>query len=113
MLHRLQLVSGRPLKTFRIAPGPAPVDLADVAITSGGTVLVLEAASGRILWEYTTNSGIIAPTTTFTVAGKQYLAVQAGWDGDARAMAGNVARFFPGEVPDVPTGGAIWVFALE
>src|SRR5262245_21948276 len=47
-LHRLQLVSGRPLKTFRIAPDSAPVDPVDVAITSGGAVLVLDAA-GRIL----------------------------------------------------------------
>src|SRR5262245_1597151 len=47
-LHRLQLVSGRPLKTFRVAPDSAPVDPVDVAITSGGAVLVLDAA-GRIL----------------------------------------------------------------
>jgi len=48
-LHRLQLVSGRPLKTFRIAQDSSPVDLVDVAITSGGAVLVLDAAGGRIL----------------------------------------------------------------
>lgn len=48
-LHRLQLVSGRPLKAFRIAGDAGPVNLADLAITRGGTVLVLDAASGRIL----------------------------------------------------------------
>ena len=42
-LHRLQLVSGRPLKTFRIAPDSAPAEPIDVAITLGGTVLVLDA----------------------------------------------------------------------
>jgi hypothetical protein len=48
-LHRLQLVSGRPLRSFRVPPSKTPVDLADVAITRGGTVLVLDAASGTIL----------------------------------------------------------------
>lgn len=48
-LHRLQLVSGRPLRSFRVPPDRAPVTLADVTITRGGTVLVLDAASGSIL----------------------------------------------------------------
>jgi PQQ enzyme repeat len=60
-----------------------------------------EAVSGKILWEFTTNSGIIAPPTTFTVDGKKYLAVQSGWEGDARAMTNAVRPFFPGEVPNV------------
>ena len=47
-LHRLQLVSGRPLKSFHIAPESAPADPVDVAITHGGTVLVLDAR-GRVL----------------------------------------------------------------
>ena len=49
----------------------------------------------------------------YEVDGTQYIAVQSGWDGDARGMANNVARFFPNEVPSVPQGGAVWVFALE
>ena len=48
-LHRLQLVSGRPLRSFRVPAVKTPVNLADVAITRGGTVLVLDAASGTIL----------------------------------------------------------------
>jgi hypothetical protein len=48
-LHRLQLVSGRPLRSFRVPPEGMPVELADVAITRVGTVLVLDAASGTIL----------------------------------------------------------------
>ena len=47
-LHRLQLVSGRPLRSFRVPPDRSPVNLADVAITRAGTVLVLDAASGTI-----------------------------------------------------------------
>jgi hypothetical protein len=48
-LHRLQLVSGRPLRSFRVPPDRMPVELADVAITRAGAVLVLDAASGTIL----------------------------------------------------------------
>ena len=28
-------------------------------------------------------------------------------------MQGNLNRLFPGEDPEVPEGGAVWVFALE
>ena len=86
-------------------------------VFSGGTVdrnvHAFDAASGKLLWEYTASSGIMAPPSSFAVNGKQYLAVLAGWGGDARGMASQVARLFPGEVPTVPEGGAMYVFALE
>jgi len=86
-------------------------------VFSGGTVdrniHAFDAASGKLLWEFTTNSGILAPPSSFAIDGKQYLAVLTGWGGDARGMASQVGRFFPGEVPAVPEGGAVWVFALE
>ncbi len=86
-------------------------------VFSGGTVdrnvHAFDATSGKLLWEFTTNSGVLAPPSSFAVDGKQYLAVLTGWGGDARGMASQVARFFPGEVPAVPEGGAVWVFALE
>jgi alcohol dehydrogenase (cytochrome c) len=72
-----------------------------------------DAATGKLLWEYPTTSGILAPPTTFTVDGKQYVAVESGWGGDSSGMQGNLNRLFPGEYPPVPEGGAVWVFALE
>ena len=42
--------------------------------------------TGKLLWEFPTNSGIVAPPSSFTVDGKQYIAVQSGWGGDARGM---------------------------
>jgi alcohol dehydrogenase (cytochrome c) len=86
-------------------------------VFTGGTndrkIHALDAATGKVLWEFTTNSGILAPPTTFTVGGKQYLAVHAGWGGDAGGMQRTLDRIFPGEYPPVPEGGAVWVFALE
>jgi alcohol dehydrogenase (cytochrome c) len=72
-----------------------------------------DAATGKLLWEFPTNSGILSPPTTFTVDGKQYVAIEAGWGGDSRGMQGTLNRAFPGEFPEVPEGGAVWVFALE
>jgi hypothetical protein len=47
-LHKLQLVSGRPLKSFPIAAGPEPVTIADLAVTPAGAVLVLDS-EGQLL----------------------------------------------------------------
>jgi alcohol dehydrogenase (cytochrome c) len=92
-------------------------------VTAGGVVFsggtndrhfhAFDASSGKLLWEFPTNSGILAPPTSFANGGKQYIAVQSGWGGDSRGMQANLNRIFPGEYPEVPEGGAVWVFALE
>ena len=51
--------------------------------TSDRKIHAFDAASGKLLWEFATNSGIVAPPTTFAIDGKQYLAVLTGWGGDA------------------------------
>ena len=86
-------------------------------VFSGGTndrhMHAFDAATGDLLWEFPTNSGILAPPTSFALNGKQYIAVLSGWGGDSRGMQANLNRVFPGEYPEVPEGGAIWLFALE
>ena len=86
-------------------------------IFSGGTndrkFHALDAASGKMLWDFPTSSGILAPPTSFSIDGKQYIAVLSGWGGDSRGMQANLNRLFPGEFPEVPEGGSVWVFALE
>jgi alcohol dehydrogenase (cytochrome c) len=85
-------------------------------VFSGGTndrkIHAFDAKTGKVLWEFVTNSGIVAPPSTFTVDGKQYLAVHSGWGGDVRGMNSGLAKMFPGKVPEPPEGGGIWVFAL-
>jgi alcohol dehydrogenase (cytochrome c) len=80
--------------------------------TLDGNIHAFDATTGKLLWEFTTKSGVIAPPSSFAVNGKQYIAILSGWGGDARAMAGQVAKYFP-DVPLAPEGGAVWVFALE
>ncbi len=81
--------------------------------TSDRKFHAFDASTGKLLWEIPTNSGIVAPPTSFLVDGKQYIAVESGWGGDSRGMQATLNRLFPGEYPEVPEGGAVWVFALE
>jgi hypothetical protein len=48
-LHKLQLVSGRLLKSFPMAAGLEPVTLVDLALTPTGGVLVLDSAGPQVL----------------------------------------------------------------
>jgi alcohol dehydrogenase (cytochrome c) len=86
-------------------------------VFSGGTndrmFHAFDAASGELLWEFPTNSGIIGQPSSFMVDDKQYIAVQSGWGIDSRAMQARLNTLFPGKFPEVPEGGAIWVFAVK
>ena len=59
-----------------------------------------DASTGKLFWEFPTNSGILAPPVSFMLDGKQYIAVQSGWGVDSRVMQQRldlaVARKFPG-----------------
>jgi alcohol dehydrogenase (cytochrome c) len=70
-----------------------------------------DARTGDELWHFKTNSGIIAPPSTFSVAGVQYVAVQSGYGVDPAFQQGLMASLV-GWQKDVPQGGVIWVFAL-
>ena len=84
-------------------------------VFSGGTndrmFRAFDASTGRRLWEFPTNSGIIGQPSSFMVDSKQYIAVQSGWGIDARGMQSRLSRLRP--MPEVPDGGAIWVFAVK
>ena len=76
-------------------------------------VYAFDASTGKLLWEFPTNSGITGQPVSFMVAGKQYIAVQSGWGVDARGMQARLNVLVPGKYPEVPEGGAIWVFAVK
>jgi alcohol dehydrogenase (cytochrome c) len=84
-------------------------------VFSGGTndrrFRAFDAKTGSVLWEHTMTSGVIGPASSFTVGGRQYIAVQSGWGIDARAMQNRLIKMMPG-LPEVPEGGAVWVFAV-
>ena len=72
-----------------------------------------DASTGKLLWEFPTNSGIVGPPASFLLDGKQYIAVQSGWGLDARSIQARLDTQFPGKFPEVPEGGAIWLFAVK
>ena len=86
-------------------------------VFSGGTndrlFHAFDASTGKLLWEFPTNSGITGQPSSFMIDGRQYVAVQSGWGVDARGMQTQLNAALPGKFPDVPEGGAIWVFAVK
>jgi len=86
-------------------------------VFSGGTndrmFRAFDAATGAVRWEFETGSGIVGQPSSFSVDGKQYIAVQSGWGIDARAMNARLGRIAPGRFAEVPEGGTVWVFAVE
>ena len=83
---------------------PQPL-IGGVLATAGGLVFngegngwfkAFDAANGKELWKYYCGAGVNSPAVTYTVNGKQYVAVAAG---------GNTQL-------DFKRGNSIFVFAL-
>lgn len=72
-----------------------------------------DATTGTLLWEFPTSSGVIGQPSTFAIDGTQYVAVQSGWGVDSRSMQRRLDGLMPGRFPEVPEGGAVWVFAVK
>jgi alcohol dehydrogenase (cytochrome c) len=102
---------------------PTSMNWGPMLATAGGLVFTggtndrmfhaYDAKSGKLLWQFPTNSGITGQPTSFMVDGKQYIAVQSGWGVDPVGVQGVLNRARPGEFPDVPQGGAVWVFVVK
>ncbi|MCP5199900.1 MAG: PQQ-dependent dehydrogenase, methanol/ethanol family [Gammaproteobacteria bacterium] len=92
-----------------------------VLATGGGLVFAggtndryfraFDARSGKILWQQRTNSGVTGVPVSYSVDGRQYVAVLSGWGVDAQRKQDylNKAR---GTDVRVPQGGVLWVFGL-
>ena len=68
-IHRMQLVSGRPLKSIDVAPGSdPPLNLVDLGITPAGTVLAIDSTSSRLL-TLKPNGSALEPVVRLKVTG--------------------------------------------
>jgi alcohol dehydrogenase (cytochrome c) len=74
-----------------------------VLATAGGLVFngeanglfrAFDAKNGKKLWEYQTGAGVNAPPVSYTVNGKQYIAVAAGGNNQIDAKRGNSVVVF-------------------
>jgi len=85
-------------------------------IFAGGTYdryfRAFDAATGKVLWQFRTNSGITGPPVSFSVGGVQYIGVVSGWGVDPAFQQGLLGDLL-GWPKDIPQGGVIWVFALS
>jgi alcohol dehydrogenase (cytochrome c) len=91
---------------------PQPV-LASLLSTAGNLVFAgepsgrfsaLDARTGAVLWSFQTGSGIHSNPITYSVGGKQYIAVPSGWGGWVEGYAP--------EMYGASRGTALFVFAL-
>jgi alcohol dehydrogenase (cytochrome c) len=87
--------------------------VASVLSTSGGLVfagtpdglfIALDARTGRQLWEFRTGTGIHSSPVSYSVGGRQFIAVPTGWGGWIKGFAPGL---FGHE-----RGSALFVFAL-
>jgi alcohol dehydrogenase (cytochrome c) len=72
--------------------------------TPSGTFVALDARSGEFLWQFNCGSGHHSSPITYSVEGKQYIAVPVGW-------GAWVEGFLPGMMGG-PHGQAMFVFSL-
>ena len=74
-----------------------------------GMVKAVNARSGKLLWEFDVGTGIIQAPMTYTVGGKQYLAVVAGRTKGPPSFFGEIGQRV---IEASPEGGILVVFEL-
>jgi alcohol dehydrogenase (cytochrome c) len=78
--------------------------------SADGHLYAFDARTGGVLWRSPRlSSGIIAAPSTYLVAGKQYVAILAGWGGATPLWGGDMASAVKG----IPLGGHLYVFSLR
>jgi alcohol dehydrogenase (cytochrome c) len=73
-----------------------------------GTFRAFDAATGKELWSHPMASGVIGVPVSYRVAGKQYVAVFAGWGGGLALFGGPASEL----TRALPRVGRLYVFAL-
>ncbi|MCY4059025.1 MAG: PQQ-binding-like beta-propeller repeat protein, partial [Gammaproteobacteria bacterium] len=89
---------------------PAPFWAGAVATSTGlvftgdmrGYFMAIDGASGEVLWQFQTGSGIIGSPITYELDGHQYVAVPSG------GIGGDMTFYYT-----EPKAGNLWVFALD
>jgi len=111
-IHRLQLVSGRLLSTVEVPDEWRPVDVTDVAVDDGGTLLLLDAAGSRLLWrrgdagtlQRAISLGVTRPTSLALNGTRAYIAHEEGL---------SVADTAAGRVQHVRTAAGVTLSGLQ
>ena len=76
--------------------------------TPEGYLKAADAKTGKVVWQFQTGSGVVAPPITWTEGGEQYVSVVSGWGGAVPLWGGEVAK----KVNFLEQGGSVWTFKL-
>ena len=75
-----------------------------------GTFRALDAKDGKVLWQKNLGSGIGAGPVTYSIGGKQYVAIVVGRTAAIPAFLGDVGKQMTAAAPE---GGAVFVFSVN
>ncbi|SEM23906.1 alcohol dehydrogenase (cytochrome c) [Pseudoxanthomonas sp. GM95] len=79
--------------------------------SADGYLYAFDAKTGKVLWKSPQMaSGVLGVPSTWTVNGKQYVGVFAGWGGGVPIWGGEMAK--DPKVRNIPLGGHLYVFSL-
>jgi alcohol dehydrogenase (cytochrome c) len=79
--------------------------------SADGHLYAFDAKTGDVKWKSPQlTSGVIGVPSTWTVGGKQYVGIWAGWGGASPLWGGDMAK--DPKVANIPVGGHLYVFAL-
>ena len=76
--------------------------------TPEGYLKAADAKTGKVVWQFQTGSGIVAPPITWKDGKDQYVSVVSGWGGAVPLWGGEVAK----KVNFLEQGGSVWTFKL-
>ena len=76
--------------------------------TPEGYLKAADAKTGKVVWQFQTGSGVVAPPITWKQDGEQYISVVSGWGGAVPLWGGEVAK----KVNFLEQGGSVWTFKL-
>ena len=76
--------------------------------TPEGYLKAADAKTGKVVWEFQTGSGVVAPPITWMQNGEQFVGVVSGWGGAVPLWGGEVAK----KVNLLEQGGMVWVFKI-
>jgi alcohol dehydrogenase (cytochrome c) len=76
--------------------------------TPEGYLKAADAKTGKVVWQFQTGSGVVAPPITWKQDGEQYVSVVSGWGGAVPLLGGEVAK----KVNFLEQGGSVWTFKL-
>lgn len=60
--------------------------------TPEGFLKAADAKPGKVVWQFQTGSGVVAPPISWEQDGEQYIGVASGWGGAVPLWGGDVAR---------------------